>query len=566
LERQANDAAAAVDDGHAPMPLLGRAAGIQRQSEEGSETLTIPVELQFKPSAPMSSRLPAKPNLEPGDTPEERDPARLAPWLFGTPKDHMPGVPVPGYESPRLRYVDADRDEFIKAVGQRRVTNEEAAENFRNQWQAALLELWTTHATTEMAAAAAHASLNFWGKLAKFIIQKSAEALILGAAGLIWEEELSWFAKKAISFTLTLAGDKTKGMATGEDVDEKVSATKATLDAKTLQLAAMVRSMPASEVIRVPWEWYVAWAKTAALPDLARFRIPPILPDIPEADIRASVAAAIVCALFQPHTHETSQHGLKDPNRGELEYVDPTLDEPISFFDDNIAIVHLAIGAGHEVAAEDAEIYTPSRVLLAALVGRQIKQMPGVPLFITVDPKSDDAWYVARELISAVRAVSPNLLTPDEGDEYAAFAKAYAGWAEKEQMHIVRFDGGERVTVSGGGLAEDLWLHRWAHGDDLRALVGALLRATEVASIEGLAVPAVGGTSSPARVSAAQLAEIAGKARIFDVQAGAETLITQYVAVLTVSSPENRWSWEYWRGNRDRLFHRDPSRIVRFQP
>lgn len=523
LEAQADDTAAAVVEGRSLAPVLGRAQGIQRQ---------------------------------------------VAPALPRRMQANLPGEPAEGYESPRPKYTEFDRETLHAQVKARTTENATTVENFQKDWAAELLRLWTGYATDEMAKAASHASLDLWEKLAKFIIQKSVEALVTGGAGLVWEAELSWFTKKAISFATGLAGDKVKGVVTGEDVEPKLSSTRQKLLVKTEALAQMVKDMPGSAGEAVDTiDKYDTWLFRASLADLAQFRIPARLPAIPPAEISASVATAIVGALHESHVHDSVPY-YKNPMTGDSTDVDPTLDDPISLFDDNIAIVHLTIGTGRAVARQEAEIYTPSRVLLPKVIGLQLRQMPGVPLFITISPQPGADLLAAKEVISALRSESPDLLPRTDqiaDDEHAAFAFASAYPKPDKSMRLIRWNNsvGERVTLDGGALAERLWMYRWGHGDNLAGLARAILRELELKDHQADRDPAP-KSSSFSRSSPAELAETTW--RLLDTEDGAKRLVAEYVLGLTAQTPEDRWKPEYFgQDNRDRLRQRDPSRIVRYR-
>ena len=505
--------------------------------------------------------------------PKKKEPS----WLTSTPKEHMPGDPVPGYESARAQYTDTDRSKFIAAVEKRREENEAAVKKFLGDWSSELVKLWGHSLTEEMAKAAAHSEFDVWESLMKFIIKESVIALLTGGAGLGYEAlelgaELPLFEEEAIGFATDLAADKTEAAVTGTDTEHKVASAKEKLDSKTDQLAGLVKKMDANQVSDTPWAYYGAWLATASLPDLARFRLPPRLPTIPTQEVSKSVAAAIVGAIHEPHS-QSNLPGRRDPHTGDWSDQDPTDDDPISFFDDNVAIVHLTMGGGHEVAQNDAEIYTPSPVLLRALVGQQLRQMPGVPLFIVVDPQPDSNWQAAKQMIAALRRALPGLLPQDafpETDEYAAFATAYPQH-EKEEMRVIRsFPGGtEHLTASGGGFAEQLWLYRWGHGDDLTSLANEILREGELENVRSsesqASGPSTGTTKALGASSPAELASLTATRLSMppgETEHAMKRLLAEYVLGLIASKPEDRWSPTYWRtGTRSRLYQRDPKAV-----
>lgn len=506
-------------------------------------------------------------------------------WLHGTPKDHMPGDPVEGYETPRGVYTDTDRKVFEKAVKDRRIANETTVEKFLGDWSAALLELWSANVSETMAKAAAHSSLDFWGKLAAFVIEKSVLALATSGAGIVWaaaaDVELPFFAEKTIGFANKLASGKVVGAITGENVGPKLEQAKQTLDAKTKQLARMVREMHAASVLDTPWEDYLLWVHDAPLADLGRFRLPKRLPEIPEDEIRASVAAAIVAALHEPHSHDDLPVRT-DPRTREHTTDDPTADDPISIFDDNIAIVHMKLGDGRRIEASDAEIYTPSKVLLDVLVGRTLREMPGVPLFILIDPPAGGDLAAARELLNAIRKAGPTTWQADHpgregGDDSsparsddtsaAAFAAAYNRNETVAQMRIVRSPKWSTgLWWRGGGLAEAVWFRGWAD-TDLSRWAAEIWRRAEVAAIEDAErldkkQPL---EESPPNPSIDELVTYAQHE--WDYWAGVPAtdpsprFVSEHVLQLTAATPENRWSSGYWTKDRRRLFDRDLSRI-----
>jgi hypothetical protein len=293
-----------------------------------------------------------------------------------------------------------------------------------------------------------------------------------------------------------------------------------------------------------PYEWYARYISEG---DLTKFRVPQLLPVVPKEDVEAAVAGTIVAALHESHEH-SSVYGDND---------DPTEHQPISYFDDNLAISHIVLGPGHTVAQlVDAEIYTPVPILLHALVGRSVQEMPHIPVIVIVDTSLGRDVDAARELIAEFRSVGDPHRETDEASQAAeidAFLDAYPD--PTQELLLERYprpEGPKRddvtetaqwesmpVSATGGGLAEHLWLYRWAHGsDDLYTLVRTTL------DDEGVDAP------TPERLARLTYDSLNGWRRD-----GAERFFAQYAPKMRVSKPENRWDLDYWRsGLRWRLF------------
>jgi hypothetical protein len=465
---------------------------------------------------------------------EEKKDEAPPPWF---PHGQPPGVAVKGYEHPRSQYSDEDKTHLTNALAERRRENIHVAVQLMGDYASSFINLWGRSVAHMMAKASVREQFSLF-KVFVELHKITSEVMKEGA---------HWLAHKTAAYVAKVAVDY--GAEKLEDVDEEVEETKEKADRLSKVLSDTIPGLfeEIEKELEQPYEWYARYISEG---DLTKFRIPELLPKVPKQDVEAAVAGTIVAALHESHQHSNVYRG------------DPTEHQPVSYFDDNLVISHVVLGPGHTVEhLVDAEIYTPVPILLQALVGRSVREMPHVPVIVVVDTSLGRDLDAARELMAAFRSVGDPDRESDEESRAAevnAFLDAYPDPVKELLLErYPRPEGPKRddeaaeaaqwesmpVSASGGGLAEHLWLYRWAHGDDLSILVRPILND------EGLDAP------TPQRLAQLTYERLNGWLRD-----GAEQFFAGYAPKMKVSRPENRWDFDYWKPGLRWRFYRYGSR------
>lgn len=515
---------------------------------------------------PFSSPPPAATFPVGGEQPKAAEDTKDEPPPSWFPHGQPPGVPVKGYEHPRSHYSDDDKTHLTNALANRRRDNTDVVVQLMANYASSFLELWGRSVAHMMAKASVREKFSMFKVFVEFIIEESVATLLTGGAGLLLEEmaasalkhSAEWLAEKTAAYVAKVAVDY--GVDKLEDTDADVAEAKEKADRLSKVLSETIPPLfkEIEKELEQPYEWYARYISEG---DLTKFRIPDLLPAVPKTDVEAAVAGTIVAAL-----HESQKHATPDPP--DAGRYDPTEHQPVSYFDDNLVISRVVLGPGHTVAQVlDAEIYTPVPILVQALVDRSVREMPHIPMIVVVDTSSGRDSDAARELMDEFRSVGDPYQETDVSSraaeiaaeasrtaEIAAFLDAYPD--PSQELLLERYprpQGSKRddpaaeaaqwesmlVSATGGGLAEHVWLYRWAHGgDDLYALVSTIL------DDEGVDAP------TPERLAQLTYNSLNGWGL-----AGAEQFFTQYAPKLQVSRPENRWDSDYWSGLRSLLYH-----------
>ena len=228
----------------------------------------------------------------------QRDGPSCAPepeWASPSWAGPLPGDPVPGYEQPRDAYTESDRRMFLIALDERIKENHRTAGEFLGDYGSALVDLWAKYATETMAEEAEKSQWSWWGKRLAWVIQESL--IVLSGAG-----ALRWLGKGVVETTklmTSLAADV--GFNAAESAGADVPAVRAAIDAKTGELAKELRKHTVDFIGDLEiGTFHANWLGEHKdnLTELVLFRIPPAVPRIPAADVRAAVAQAVVGFLY----------------------------------------------------------------------------------------------------------------------------------------------------------------------------------------------------------------------------------------------------------------------------
>ena len=233
-----------------------------------------------------------------------------------------------------------------------------------------------------MAEEAEKSQWSWWGKRLAWVIQESLIALSGAGA-------LRWLGKGVVETTklmTSFAADV--GFNAAESAGADVLAVRAAIDAKTGELAKELKKHTVDFIGDLEiGTFHANWLGEHKdnLTELVLFRIPPAVPRIPAADVRAAVAQAVVGFLYG-----------EGPALPQYEHVLAMELDP-----DLLAPFLLPLSSRH------AHLKT-SRILLGELYGRQIKDMPNVPLSITL-ASSQNPVDVVRASLGLPEPSPPNL-------------------------------------------------------------------------------------------------------------------------------------------------------------
>jgi hypothetical protein len=276
----------------------------------GAEAYTVGRDIvfglgRFKPETHEGKRLLAHElthTLEQGESPvavqrkpeEGGQPKRELPsWVMATPKDALPGVPVPGYEVEREKYTWEDHARMLKALTERVLQNGDVLadfyDNLRKAWVDLVIDLGVQDAGLSFAAETV------------FTILTSLATAWLPAA---WSLTVGVVSGTAVNVLGNAAAEK--------ELDQR----KKTL--KEMMVAPSVKDVGASDArgqlagLLLDNVAYATWlGATIDNPaDLSKFRIPPKFPPVPEQVIRFQVAAAVLryrsTALYEEHLRQVA--------------------------------------------------------------------------------------------------------------------------------------------------------------------------------------------------------------------------------------------------------------------
>ncbi|WP_306533317.1 DUF4157 domain-containing protein [Geobacter sp.] len=434
-------------------------------------------------------------------------------WAITSSVEPLPGVPVPGYEQPRASYTERDQDVLLEALVRREAENEQNSRKFLKDYSSALTDLWARYATEAMAATAEESGWSGVWKVFSWFVKES----LISIAG--WW--VARYAVKAVEFAKLLtsgAGELVTDLAEDALASSEVQAKRAVIDGMTKELTAKLEELFDAVGGLVGGEApYAGWVKDPNnLPDLGRFRIPPWFPPTPTEIVRAAVAQTIVGLL----------HGDFLPYAGEEHAITLALDAgPGNFVRRDRDPLGLAPGL------------VTSKVLAQELIGRPIKDMPKVPLHISLICKDPPVDFVRAALgrMTLKPVLEPELsVTGSElgtwrpVDPFVAFVRAYPS---TPPMTILRKVSGE-VYASDGGLWEDLYLYQLANpGKNFESIIDELEQQRVSEELEGAET---GALSESEMLSPETLASQVHVKLLRWKTAGAEIFISEIVESMTL--------------------------------
>ena len=303
-------------------------------------------------------------------------------WMSPTYKGPLPGVPVPGYESPRNVYTQEDATAMMAALVKRNEDNAANVAYFLKQYVSAAVEICGLFVSSEMSKAAKRAGFGIFGKLLKFALTEILIAIATGGSGVfvrgmekIAANTLKFLASRGAGFAIVYEGDVIEQGLSTPDLDKK----QQKLDQITKDLSNQVGALTYTMVSQLGdgdttylGIWLGRASASPSLKDLERFRIPELFPRANRQAIRAVIAGAIA---GRAHDHYRSQGLMQEayrPGPGET-LTQGEFDHPseVHHLDDNVIIAHMTPKAGG-ADVRDIEFYSTSRVLSTELIGRGV--------------------------------------------------------------------------------------------------------------------------------------------------------------------------------------------------
>lgn len=475
-----------------------------------------------------------------------------APWVRSTPMDALPGDPAKGYEKPRTSYTEDDKDRLSKLLWLRERDNKKRAGAFIGNFGEALTVLWGKQVTETMKEAGEDAGWSFAKNLLKFVVIKGCEwalapglskagAVILEAFEVkISEKVLEKASEAGIAYYLENVTERMEEKKKGSQLDEK----KEDLDSITERFGTLMEKLPDETLSSLPdIQPYSEWLRHAQMYQLAKFRLPPLFPDVKKSEIRAIVAGLIVSKL----------HGLLKLRSGGIHiglqtgYPDPRDPTRVDYYDDDIIVVR---------NMNQAQIYSPSPEIVKAIAGQvPISKIPHVPLYIIY---GGDDMAAAKRLMTAFRNEDDStILAFDLGYNIFGDQISSAVVSEKESENFLKAYGASgnvvvtrnpawEIDVSGQGLAGNLKLYMAGTGDSNLAKLSSDVLIW--AQGESEYRRKIGKAPDEGVSRLVDAADLAVKTRSYLDQedkkrvAWAKTLITNEIEKLVPQNPVDRWS------------------------
>jgi len=463
-------------------------------------------------------------------------------WAITSSAEPIPGVSVPGYEQPKASYTERDRNTLQQALRSRVAENEDNADNFLGDYGSALVDLWARYATEAMAEAADVAGWSLFGKLLKFVITESL-IVISGAWAAKYGGKLAVFLFEEM---IAATGEVVTEILQNDSGESDIQASRAAIDQMTKQLADEFKKLPkkvrefgSSAVAAVD---YTSWLKDSPLFDLERFRIPPAFPYTPPEVVRAAVAQAIVGLLYGPSLfvyatrREQFAYGLIGDGYHSI---------PVK----NVIFMELEPAPGSFVGVSIGPRLLASEILMQELYGRPIKEMPKIPLDISLVSRDNPDIVVRAALGEMSRSLretfepTPAIIgyVPGSYSQVEPHDAVLRAYPSKSPMRITR-DVFGHVLAIGGGLLEHLYLYsRTKPGENLGSILAEIWQqrlSQELGRAEfetAIGIDGLDPLQSSEMLSPEMLAEQVWLHMIWWQEAGAEDLISKNVESMTLN-------------------------------
>jgi hypothetical protein len=463
------------------------------------------------------------------------------PWSHTTPKDVLSGDPVPGYETPRKSYTQADVDEMSRLVYARELENKRNAGVFLDAFGGAITELWGKELTRAMKDAAEESGWSQFRKVMEFVVRKGIEWVVVpgvtGFAGAFFEalevEVSEKVIEKATEAGLGYYLESDEERRQEESKSSEVEEMKTDLDSVTDQFSSLMKHLPSETLNSLPnIAPYMEWLRSAQLYELDKFRLPPLFPQVNPAEVRAVVAGLI--AGFAHGILKVRSVKIWGLQAGEPDPRDPTR---VDYNDADIIVVRNIDVRNIDRPPMNAQIYSPSEGIVKAIAGQvPIGKIPLVPLYIYGGDGGERA--AAMRLMSAFRGLSE----ANDG-EVEEFMEAYPN--SSGDIVVTRNPAGE-VDVQGKGLAGNLKLYMAGTGDkNLSQLSSDVLTWAEGEASYQQSILARPPETVDRLVEPKELAE---KARFFLEEQGearvtwAKVMIANEIENLVPQKPVNRFN------------------------
>jgi hypothetical protein len=362
-------------------------------------------------------------------------------WARTSSNDPLPGEHVQGItnrqapimlqdENGNPLYTETDREKLKDALMTRHQENAQNGPDFAANFAGALLEIWTSYVTEDMAKTADEASWDMLEKLVLFALKEAAISFVFAPATLARLTTRVAGLLKYAKFPTAATADLTQDAIENDSVNAKVQKRGRELREMSTTLSANLQ-----EVIRTTFEevgdsfYYRDWLDNAPLQKLHLFRLPPAIPALPREKIEVMIAQQLVGLI------NTQEGGYITNHReamlfGLLGYM------PQNYVKNGIFVSMSVDGAGNEQLPDP--VLNAPELLAKRLEGNAIGDMPQVPL-----------------LIELKCALPQRVYSKDEAD---AIEMLQSAWPHSAPMEIKMAPGGG-LTIFGGGLAEMFYLY-----------------------------------------------------------------------------------------------------------
>ena len=373
---------------------------------------------------------------EPAAPAEAAPPSAQPDWmLMSSDQPVLPGERVEGVPLVDGRYTEAVRPYLQTQLDGRFATNKQRGPKFADAFSSSVAEVWTSYVVEAMAEAAEGPP--FYAEVLSF----AARTVLLAAFPEAFvAKELGHFTTKLVEKGLEFAGELGAGKIAEHATKKKISRRGRDLTAQAGGIGGMIAAalVPIMDLF-ADEVFYDRFLKTAPPDELSKFRIPPEIPTVDDARMRAIAAAEMVGSVRYP--------------------------APIKPDQDNLVHARLEVRGPGEVEFTEGPQFKGAEAFAEALGPVTIGMMRRVPLYIELE--ADYTTLVQETLATRPEALSDAVM----------MARAYPS---RSPAKIMRHPDGV-IIVEGGGLGEHLHLYERAHtGEDLGALIVSYVHGDRV--------------------------------------------------------------------------------------
>lgn len=361
----------------------------------------------------------------------------------------LPGDPVDGVTDQSGDFTEDDRGRLRAALDDRLGANEPRADALTQEVPESIIDVWTEYVTESMKDAAKEdEGWPFWAKLLSFgaravlmvVLFPEAEAEEAAAtlAEMLLEKGTEFGLEQAADLAAESSAESRKDSKLEHESERLLKMSRVASSTITGTLAPIMRQM--AQGID-----YDRWLTAAPLSQLGLFRVPPLIPELKPAEIKARFAQAIAGVAHD-------QESVAVEPRGNLGFFDSKDHDRFTGEENTIVMKLNALGPG-QVAVEGGPWFSGSPSLHKAMKGAPLRELANVPVQITFTASRGEA------------------LGPVVAD-MELLEKVFEAYPSQSPAKITRYTDG-LVAVDAGGLAEHFHLYeRLNPGQELASLMG----------------------------------------------------------------------------------------------